>query len=116
MLGGYPKAAHCFGAPVLSNGKKRRLAAQTVASLSITAHDWRSCTPTMIPLASDLLPFPGQMRREGPRQTMDNTRWNRAHTRRVKDRRCSVDLTWLAISQAGVNDFICRQYLYRTDD
>jgi hypothetical protein len=44
--------------------KKRRLAEQTVSSLSIqgldwTAHGWRSCTPTMIPLASDLLPFPG---------------------------------------------------------
>jgi len=43
---------------------------QTVASLSVSklrldvAHDWRSCTPTMTPLASDLLPFPGQMRRE----------------------------------------------------
>ena len=40
------------------------------------------------------------------RQTMDNARWNRDRTRRVKDRRCSVDLTWLAISQAGVNDLI----------
>ena len=50
------------------------------------------------------------------RHTMDNTRWNRDQTRRVKDRRCSVDLTWLAISQAGVNDFIRRQYLHRTDD
>ena len=50
------------------------------------------------------------------RQTMDNTRWNRGHTRRINDRRCSVDLTWLAISQAGVNDFIWRQYLHRSDD
>jgi hypothetical protein len=50
------------------------------------------------------------------RHTMDNTRWNRDQTRRVKDRRCSVDLTWLAISQAGVNDLIYRQYLHRTDD
>jgi hypothetical protein len=50
------------------------------------------------------------------RQTMDNTRWNRDQTRRVKGRRCSVDLTWLAISQAGVNDFISRQYLHRSAD
>jgi len=47
-------------------------------------------------------------------KNMDNTRWNRGHTRRVNNRRCSVDLTWLAISQAGVNDFICRQYLVRS--
>jgi hypothetical protein len=46
------------------------------------------------------------------RQTMENTRWNRDYTHH---RRYSVDLTWLAISQAGVNDFICRQYLHRTD-
>ena len=37
-------------------------------------------------------------------------------TRRVKVRRCSVDLTWLALSQGGVNDFICRQYLHRPED
>jgi hypothetical protein len=47
---------------------------------------------------------------------MDNTRWKRDQTRRVKGRRCSVDLTWLAISQAGVNDFICRHYLHRSAD
>jgi hypothetical protein len=50
------------------------------------------------------------------RQNMDNTRWNRGPTRRVNNRRCSLDLTWLAISQAGVNDFICRQYLHCPDN
>jgi hypothetical protein len=43
---------------------------------------------------------------------MDNARWSRDQTRRLKVRRCLNGLTWLAMSQGGVNDFIRGEYLH----